>query len=225
MRKPVLALASLALALAVFGGAAPAANAGSWTGTYSLYRPGVFSFHHTNYTCDGASVQMMLNIIRGENDHSAAVQMQYWQFGSEHNRYAAPNNGVDPDGWIAALANFGAGSYSINLASGYQLGLQDLARSMRGTGRPVGLFVEDGGHAWVMTGFRSTADPQTAAGFRVTYVQVMGPLYPKGTINGRPYDSKPGKWLTVQQLRRVFTPLKWRRAPEWNGRWVSVVPS
>ena len=72
---------------------------------------------------------------------------------------------------------------------------------MRANHRPVGLFVDAGGHAWVMTGFEATADPASTASFKVTSVQAMGPLYPDGTIGGKPYDPGPGTWLSLDQLR------------------------
>lgn len=217
-------VAAVALLTGQFAAGPTTTAADTWSGRYSVYASDVYSAQHTNYTCVGASIQMMLNIIRGETDHSPDVQRIYWRFGSEHNRYVAPNNGVDPDGWIAALENFGAGSYAINLATDFQSGLRSLASAIRTTGRPVGLFVDHGGHAWVMTGFAATADPATAASFRVTSVQVMGPLYPDGTVSGRHYDPAPGRWLTASRLRAKFDQLQWKRAPEWSDRWVSVVP-
>ena len=225
MRVGLRAIAGVTLALALFGGASPAAATSPWTGRYSVYTQGSFSFQHTDYTCVGASVQMMLNMINGTKLHSAGAQMTYWSYGHDHNQYPKQNNGVDPVGWVAALEHFGAGSYSINVASRFQQGLRSLATAMRASDRPIGLFVDHGGHAWVMTGFQATADPATAASFTVTAIQTMGPLYPDGTINGKPYDPGPGTWLTAAQLGAKFTPMKWKSAPEWNGRWVAVVPS
>ncbi len=205
--------------------AAPASVAASaWNGRFSVYTQGSFSYQHTNYTCVGASVQMMLNMILGERDHSAARQMTYWSYGRDHSKYQPNNNGVDPQGWMDALEHFGAGSYAINVASRYQAGLRTLATAMRATDRPVGLFVDAGGHAWVMTGFEATADPAVTASFTVTAVQAMGPLYPDGTINGRSYDPGPGTWLTAAMLSKKFTPMKWRIAPQWNGHWLAVIP-
>ena len=209
----------------MLGGAVPSTAAAEWTGTYSVYTRGSFSQQYTDYTCVGASVQMMLNMIKGRTDRSASAQRTYWRFGRNNGRYKPGNNGVDPVGWVAALERFGAGDYSINLANRYQPGLKTLAARMRAEDRPIGLFVHHGGHAWVMTGFEATADPRRTSSYRVTAVQVMGPLYPDGTIGGRSYDPGPRTWLTAKQLRKKFTPLQWRRAPEWNGRWVAVVPN
>lgn len=227
VRVTIRAIVGLALALTVFLGAAPQPTtaAATWSGSYSVYTPRSFSYQHLDYTCVGASIQMMLNMQRHQTDHSVKDQNTYWRFGNEHNRYHASNNGVDPQGWVAALQNFGAGNYSINLATGFQSGLKALAERMRATGKAIGLFVHDGAHAWVMTGFKATADPQATDNYTVTSVQVMGPLYPDGTIGGKSYDPGPGTWLSLDKLRVKFTRLAWNRAPEWNGRWVAVVPN
>ena len=221
----VRALIGIVLAGAILGiGTAPS-MAATWTGRYSVYTQGSFSYQHTDYTCVGASVQMTLNMINGTRLHSQSAQMDFWRYGRDHNRYGKKNNGVDPVGWVAALEHFGAGNYSINVAGSFQAGLRQLATSMRAQHRPVGLFVDAGGHAWVMTGFEATADPASTASFKVTSVQAMGPLYPDGTINGKPYDPGPGTWLSLDQLRTKFTPMRWARATEWNGRWIAVVPA
>ncbi|HEY7025381.1 MAG TPA: hypothetical protein VH371_10525 [Candidatus Limnocylindrales bacterium] len=216
--------AGVVLALALLTMAASPSLGAAWSGRFSVYTKGSFSYQHLNYTCVGASVQMMLNMVDGTTKHSATAQKNYWQYGRDHSKHKPGNNGVDPVGWVAALEHFGAGDYAVNVAPRFQAGLQTLAAAMRATDRPVGLFVDAGGHAWVMTGFESTADPATASSFKVTAVQAMGPLYPDGTINGHPYDPGPGTWLSLDQLRKKFTPMKWKIAPEWSGRWIAVIP-
>jgi opacity protein-like surface antigen len=229
MRLALRMMAGISLALSVLSGAVapmtvPAASAAGWTGAYSVYTAHSFSFQHLDYTCVGASVQMMLNMIRNESDHSATVQKRYWSYGRDHDKYPG-GMGIDPVGWVAALEHFGAGDYAINTASSYQSGLRQLAAAMRATGRPVGLFVDHGGHAWVMTGFAATADPRVTSQFRVTSVQAMGPLYPDGTIHGTSYDPGPKTWLSADKLRAKFTPMRWTKAPEWDGRWIAVIPA
>ena len=224
MRIALRLICGSLLALVVLGGGPPATAAATWDGRYSVYTPDSFSYQHTNYTCVGASVQMMLNMVNGTTRHSASAQLDYWRYGRNHGKYQPSNNGVDPIGWAAALMHFGAGDYKINLADRFKSGLRTLAAAMRATGRPVGLFVDAGGDAWVMTGFAATADPLLTTSFKVTAIQAMGPLYPDGTINGHPYDPGPGTWLTTVALRQKFTPMQWKQAPEWSGRWVAVVP-
>lgn len=224
MRLALRAVAALTLAALVLGVALPSAAAAEWDGRFSVFTAGSFSEQYTNYTCVGASVQMMLNMIKGRRDHSASAQKTYWRYGRNHGRYKPNNNGVDPVGWVASLEHFGAGDYAVSLSNRFQPALRKLARAMRRTERPIGLFVHHGGHAWVMTGFESTADPDKTSDFNVSAVQVMGPLYPDGTIGGKSYDPGPRTWLTAKQLRKKFTRLQWGQAPEWSGRWVAVVP-
>ncbi len=98
------------------------------------------------------------------------------------------------------------------------------AKRMRATRKPVGLLVLRGGHAWVMTGFEATRDPGRTDNFRVTRVQVMGPLWPDGTVNGRPYDPRPGTWLGLRGVSAKFKAYHWKPAKSWNGRWIMVLP-
>ena len=224
MRFSFRVLGGAMLALVVLGASAAPSMAAGWAGRFSVYTKGSFSYQHLDYTCVGASVQMMLNMINDTSRHSATAQKTYWQYGRDHSKHKPGNMGVDPVGWVAALEHFGAGDYAVNVAPRFQAGLQTLAAAMRATDRPVGLFVDAGGHAWVMTGFEATADPAIASSFKVTAVQAMGPLYPDGTIDGKSYDPGPGTWLTLDQLRKKFTPMQWKIAPEWNGRWIAVIP-
>jgi len=225
MRRAFRILVSGLLGLTVLAIGAVPIKAAGWNGEFSVYTKASFSYQHLDYTCVGASVQMMLNMIDGTAHHSAAAQRTYWQYGRDHSEHLSSNDGVDPVGWVAALEHFGAGNYSISLSTRFQGELRQLATAMRATDKPVGLFVDAGNHAWVMTGFAATADPATTSNFMVTAVQAMGPLFPDGTINGKPYDPGPGTWLNLDLLGKKFSPMRWRAAPEWNGRWVAVSPN
>ena len=97
---------------------------------------------------------------------------------------------------------------------------------MRRTGRPVGLLMWRGRHAWVMSGLRATRDP-LLPGARVTSVIVEDPLYPRDSRTWGPSPA-PGSRLTVAQLGRQFVPR--RRSNQWiqsaalSGKYVVVVP-
>jgi hypothetical protein len=216
-----LTLASLIVALLLVS-AAPADAA--WSGRYSVYTKGSYSGQVTNYSCVGASIQMMLNMIRGERDRSEARQMRYWRYARNHSRYLSSNKGADPRGWAHALRHFGAGYYRISKASSMQASLQAAAKRMRLTGKPVGMLVAHGDHAWVMTGFEASADPKRTDNYKVTKVQAMGPLWPSGTINGRLYDPGPKTWIKLRALRKKFNEFRWKKSPEWDGRWVTINP-
>ena len=87
-----------------------------------------------------------------------------------------------------------------------------------------------GRHAWVMSGFRATADPLLTDDFRVTAVIVEDPLYPYGSRVWGP-SPRPGEALSPKQLGRQFVPRRTRSI--WNfqrwasnlaGKYVMVVP-
>lgn len=195
-----------------------------WSGRYNVYTPGSFSSQINNYSCVGASVQMMLNLIYERSDQSADRQRTYWRYAQRHSRYPVTDNGADPAGWVRALENWGAGDYRVGRGTTMQQALWGAAIRMRRTGKPVGLLVAAGRHAWVMTGFQATADPARTWDFKVTAVQAMGSLWPYGTINGRAYDPGPKTWISVSDLKVKFTPYRMPYSDAWNGRWITVIP-
>ena len=68
----VVAIAFSALLSAAPVGATTSPS--SWSGRYDLYRSGVFSSQQTMTWCVAASVQMMLNIVRGQSDRCGDVR-------------------------------------------------------------------------------------------------------------------------------------------------------
>lgn len=198
----------------------------NWGGQYSMYRGRTHSVQKTDWYCVPASIQMMLNLINGRSDKSKQNQTKYWQYAQEHSRYPITDNGADAEGWAAALRNWGAGSYHVGVHSTMQASLRTAAKRLRLTGKPVGMIVwgRNGGHAWVMTGFKSTADPKVTDSYTVTTVQAMGSLWPHGTIGGKSFDPGPKKWVEYSELRKRFTKNVQRNAPDWNGRWLTVLP-
>ncbi len=236
---------TLALALAVtlgssLGGAAPHAAAAPlsqaavpgvevtalprWTGGVNLYRRGVYTMQKSWLWCTAASIQIIRNITRGTNDHTAKNQRRYFNWMRKHNRYRLPlSAGVDAQGWAAGFRHYVDPRYRLVASKTFASALRLAVIRLRTTNLPVGVTVSRGNHAWVLTGFTATADPATTANFKVTSVRVTGPLYGRQSRNG--YDMKPNKKLTVAQFKRFFTP--WRYAPKrmiWDGRFISVQP-
>ena len=81
------------------------------------------------------------------------------------------------------------------------------------TGRPVGLLVWRGRHAWVMSGFEATGNPASTGDFRVTRAIILDPLYPYGSSVWGPSPS-PRQDLTVAAGGRQFVPRgQWPGAP------------
>jgi hypothetical protein len=75
-----------------------------------------------------------------------------------------------------------------------------------------------------MTGFESTADPAVTTDFEVTSAEVVGPLWPLGTLNGEHFDPGPGTWMTTRDLARKFDAYVEPDQPLWFGKYVMVVP-
>ena len=129
-------------------------------------------------------------------------------------------------GWATGLSLQGAGPYKVVGADSLDEAMLVAARAMRRTGRPVGLLVWRGRHAWVMSGFQATGDPMLA-GSRITAALIEDPLYPYGSSTWGPSPS-PGEALTVKEVGRQFVRRRfgfsiWSTA-DLAGKYVLVVP-
>jgi hypothetical protein len=222
--RPLIGLvASLAIALGSSSGALAATS--GWDGSYDLYRSGTFTTQQSWLWCTAAGVQIVRNIAERDNDHSASAQRRYFAWMRRHNRYDLPvSAGVDPAGWTAGLRQFVDRRYRLVASKSFDGALRSAVQRMRATGLPVALTVSHGNHGWIMTGFSATADPARTSSFKVTSVRVVGPLW---GLQSRTYgyDMRPGKSLTVRQLRGFFT--RWWYAPKrmvWDGLYVSIQP-
>ncbi len=119
----------------------------------------------------------------------------------------------------------GAGPYGVRSAATIDEALALAASAMASTGRPVGLLMWQGAHAWVMSGFEATADPAVDPAARVTAVRVLDPLYPR--IVGAPWGPGPAPdaRLSVAQLGRAFVPYRpHSRSVQLRNRFVLVLP-
>lgn len=225
--RPVLGLV-VALTLAIGWTATPPSTVQArepWDGSVNLYRDGVFTTQKTWTWCTAAGVQIMRNIVRGQEDHSRAGQERYFEYMRRHNRYALPlSAGVDPQGWTAGLRRFVDDRYRLQSHATFGQALRLAVIRIRKTELPVALTVANGGHGWILHGFTATADPLVDPDFTITSVRVTGPLWGRQNSSFG-YDMRPNKKLTVSELRRFFT--KWWYAPKrmiWDGRYVSIQP-
>ncbi len=225
-RLPIILVLALSFAVGavVVAPASPAAGLSRWTGGVSLYRSGVFTTQKTWLWCTAADIQIIRNIVRGTHDHTTKSQRAYFNWMRKHNRYDLPlSAGVDAQGWAAGMRHFVDPRYRLIVSKTFDSALRLAVIRLRKTNLPVGITVSRGNHAWILTGFRATADPAKTRDFKVTSVRVVGPLYGKQSKNG--YDMKPNTKLTVAQFRHFFTP--WRYAPKrmiWDGKYISVQP-
>ena len=189
----------------------------------------------TNFVqCVGASMQMMLNMIEPGSDRSASTQRRLQALAREWSGRRPDGNdrqGASVRGWAAGLNILGAGPYRLAGEETLAAALRTAARAIAETGRPVGLLVWRGRHAWVMSGFTATADPLGSDDFTVTRAIVHDPLYPHGSDVWGP-SPKPGAAVTPEVLGRQFVP---RRMGTWpatfggtpsalGGKYVLVLP-
>ena len=165
--------------------------------------------------CVGASMQMMLNIM-GDADRTTRTQGRLQDIArdlSGPTREGFRRQGASIRGWTAGLNLLDAGPYRIVGTDTLQEALRLAARSIRETGKPVGLLVWSGRHAWVMSGFQATADPRRTTNFKVTRAIVLDPLYPYGSSRWGP-SPKPRESISTATLGKQFVP---RRRGTWAG--------
>ena len=223
-----VALVSLLLAMSSVG--APTAGAAS---AYRLDVSTATDFvAQTNFVqCVGASMQMMLNMIEPADDRTAAEQLRLQdiaRYYSGSRPDGRQRQGASVRGWSAGLNLEGAGPYKLAGATTIDEAMRMAAQAISDTGKPVGLLVWRGRHAWVMGGFTATADPAATSDFRVTEAIILDPLYPHGSkVWGR--SPRPREALSIADLGKQFVPRgTGRNSRSWmssfTGQYVMVLP-
>jgi hypothetical protein len=213
----LLFLATFALAPVAVAGTSPQAV----PETFDVYRPGVYTEQATWTWCTAASVQIMRNILFAGADHSSAHQQQFFDYMRASNRYQlASHRGVDPQGFLAGLRHFVSPGYALVASPTFDAAVRSAVTQLRLTGKPVVLIVAAGRHAWVLTGFTTTADPARTTDFQVVSLRIVGPLYGRQSING--YDSPPDTSISYAALRRFLLPYRFPFAvTPWTGRYLT----
>jgi hypothetical protein len=243
IRRLIPIVVALVLALAVpattlgtgpagrAGTRAPAGATAEAAGPFSmdLLASGDFVSQTNGVQCIGASIQMMVNMARPGADRSARTQARVQQLARELSwlsidppkPFAGEPRGASARGWARALVELGMGTWILRSEPTLEGAVEVAARAIRTTGKPVGLLVWRGRHAWVMTGFRATADPLQAP-FDVARVTVADPWYPRNnSLWGA--SPRPGSSLTLDQLGDDFLRLGFRRTGHAE-RFLLVMP-
>jgi hypothetical protein len=186
----------------------------------NLARVADFVPQYTSYWCVGASLQMARSIITGDRNEARRSQRRLWQMARD--RSPSPYGGANPIGWTAALNDLGLGQYRLVSRPTFEAAVTTAARALAETGRPVGLVMWAGRHAWLMTGFESTDHPRRDDA-RVTRVRVMDPLYPHTSRWGR--SPAPNRLVSLETLARQFV---MRDRPDYDfgvePGWLLVLP-
>ena len=224
-------LAALALVAALLLALAPAPASGATAYRLDVSQRGDFVAQTNFVQCVGASMQMMLNMVEPGRDRSASTQLRLQRLArawSGSRPDGRQRQGASVRGWAAGLNILGAGPYRLVGTNTLGEAVRTAARAIAVTGRPVGLLVWRGRHAWVMSGFVATADPATTDDFRVTRAIVHDPLYPHGSAVWGPSPA-PGEAITVGALGRQFVPRRMNSRyggpPSMlGGKYVLVLP-
>ena len=173
------------------------------------------------YWCVGASLQMASSIITGEHDGSRRTQRRLWRAARARSP-TSPYNAANPIGWTAMLNRLGLGPYRLVSEPDFDTAVKTAARALAETGKPVGLVVWAGHHAWLMTGFEANGDPGLE-GAKVTGVRVMDPLYPHRSKWGR--APAPDRLIGLDALARQFVR---RHRPDYDlgvrSGWLLILP-
>jgi len=184
----------------------------------NLYQEGDFVPQYTFEWCVAASIQMAHNLVDdtgGGAWTASAQQGELWEMARA--RSSDSFNGANPFGWAQVLTEVGMGPYKVVSVALYDDALRTAAKAITETGRPVGLVMWSGRHAWVMSGFESMGDPRVFADFSVTGVRVLDPLYPYGSGQWGP-SPEPNSLVSPAQLATQFVV----REPR---RWSSQLPT
>lgn len=179
----------------------------AWTGATDLYRPSAFVTQRTWKWCVAAAAQMMVNLVVGSDDRSYRRQRAIIDYAHRVDglKGAVSNAGTSAAGWRAAVQKFTGARYEVLTYRSFTVAVRVAALRIRLTGRPVGILVMDGAHAWVLHGFSAASDPAADPRFEVDGVDVSGPLYPHETAPG--YDRAPDTYLSTRDLAAFWTPL------------------
>jgi hypothetical protein len=194
--------------------------------TMNLYRRGDFASQVTKIYCVPGAMQTMMNVMdRGATKASRAVQDRLYRLARRLSTDRLRGQGAEPEGWARGLERLGYGKFDVKVANSRMGAIRAAARALRKTNRPVGLLVWRGAHAWVMTGFKASADPALTESFRITHVRIVDVWYPRvSSIWGA--SAKPNTLVPVEELDEDYLP--WRRPlmryPDKDRRFVLVAP-
>jgi hypothetical protein len=206
----------LALALVSGGRPAPAAAASSFT--YDTYFWSAYERQVDSRTCTAASTAMMMNILNGRDlnlDQRAILS------------YSQPRDalsdsvqrGTDPLGWSRAATYFSRytirpTTYKWEAYSTEAAALKRAAYQIARYGKAVGLLVQHGRHAVVMTGFTTTRNPLRGS-FKVTAIYYSDPL-------GTRHSYVSAALSPLNSYRETDATSAYDA--EWYGKYVIIVP-
>jgi hypothetical protein len=188
-----------------------------------LYRKGDFTTEKRPIWCAPAALQTMINIMSPGADTSRTTQKLLHTIARKLG--PAPDRGAEPEGMARTLASLHYGAYRVLALDTRAAAFKAAARAIRLTGRPVALLVWRGAHNWVVSGFRSTADPALGDAFKVTHLWIEDVWHPRiSDIWGK--SRPPDSLVPVRLMPEDY--LRWKRPtgryPGKDGKFVLIVP-
>lgn len=206
------------LALALVTGGAPASVSAASSFTYDTYFWSAYERQVDSRTCVAASTAMMMNILNGRDLNLNQYTIL---------RYAQPRDalndsvqrGTDPLGWAKAATYFSRytirpTTYKWEAYSTEAAALKRAAYQIARYGKAVGLLVQHGRHAVVMTGFTTTRNPLKGS-FKVTAIYYSDPL-------GTRHSYVSAAFSPLNSYRELDATAAYDA--EWYGKYVIIVP-
>jgi hypothetical protein len=219
LRRPSRRLLALSPVLAAWLAMLAASSAvGATTYTRDLYFTGSYERQVDNRTCTAGATAIMENLIaRHDLNLPQMTILRYEQTRDALND--SVQRGSDPLGWARAATYFSRytphpTSYRWEAYSTKAAALVRAATQIAATGKPVGLVVQHGQHAIVLTGIVATSDPRTGP-FTVQYAYVSDPF---GYTHYR-YTAAASPLDTYLETDATAT-----YDAAWYGKYVIIVP-
>jgi hypothetical protein len=206
------------LALALLTGGAPPRVSAASSFTYDTYFWSSYERQVDSRTCTSASTAMMMNILNGWDLNLN----QYSILRYSQTRDALDDSvqrGSDPLGWARAATYFSKytvrpTTYKWEAYETEAAALKRAAYQIALYGKAVGLLVQHGRHAVVMTGFTATRNPLKGS-FKVTAIYYSDPL-------GSRHSYVAAASSPLNSYRELDATSAYDA--EWYGKYVIVVP-
>ena len=176
--------------------------------------------------CASAGVQMVLATLHLGNT-SNAFQREIQGRVREWESFKDSHNGDwGPSAMALALDAYGAKGYEVHAYQTRQGALRGAAKAIMKTNSPAILLAWRGAHTWVMTGFKSDADPRVFSNAKILGTYIQDPWYPDISSIWGPSDP-PGTFQNNAEMIRNFLP--WKRPegkyPARDGLYITVLPT